>query len=91
MENNLNKNLKRIKIINHLILDELLTPGDLTKYQENQILKLKQEKYKERANYFEELKRLTTDENKKQKYDKIIKDCKDTECRIYYFNQSKKR
>ena len=30
-----------IKIINHLILDELLTPGDLTKYQENQILKLK--------------------------------------------------
>ena len=35
MENNLTKNLKRIKIINHIILDELLTPGNSTKYQEN--------------------------------------------------------
>lgn len=62
-ENILNKKLKRIKLINQQILDKLLTPENITKSQEKQILKLEQEKYiKKRANYFEKLKELTNAE-----------------------------
>lgn len=87
----LNKKLNRVKIINQQILDELLVPGEITESQEKQILKLKQEKYKERANYYKKLKALTTAKFARQKYDKIIKDCKDTECRTYYLSQSKRK
>lgn len=58
-KNILERKLRRIRLINNKILYELLIPGDITKTQEKQILKLKQEIYKEKARYYEKLKELT--------------------------------
>ena len=87
----LDKKLVRIREINLQIQDELLKPGNITNSQQKQILKLKQERYKIRASYYEKMKELTNNNYVRQKCDKVIKDCKDTECRTYYLCQSKKR
>ena len=90
-KNILDRKLERIRLINNKILDELLIPGEITKTQEKQILKLKQERYKEKARYYEKLKELTSIEIIKQKYDKMIKECKNAECVVFYYCQSKNK
>lgn len=68
------------------ILDQRLTNN-----QENQILKLKQEKFRIKARYYKNLTRLPTSEYEKFLFNKKAIESKDIECQLFYLSQSKVR